>query len=332
MKKQKTGFDMPFSWIFAIIAGSIILFLAIFATTQFIEVSKYREYTETAAQIRNYLNPIVPGLASAFNPAPIRFNQETRTIFDCYETSRKSPLFGRQTISFSEKSNIGNKWSDPGGNISIYNKYLFANKLEQGKTLYFGSVPFYLGFKVDDIIFISSRQYCFVTPPSRIEDQVEGIFLNINISNSVQNCNSRDVKVCFGFDDSLCNMTVYGNCYDVGCENQYETGQVIKKLNTMNYAGNLLYGAIFADPRIYECNIKRLGQKTAELSFIYKEKAELVQQRGCSSVIKEDLNSLALSSSTIQSSLDIDNLYFAAKQMDIKNKEAECRIYPGESY
>ena len=41
--KDKKGFEMAFSWMFAIISGAVILFLALYTTSRFIDVKKYDE-------------------------------------------------------------------------------------------------------------------------------------------------------------------------------------------------------------------------------------------------------------------------------------------------
>jgi len=331
-KRAKSGFEMPFSWVFAIIVGSIILFLAIYGTSRYIGVAREEQYTKTAAEIRNYLNPIVTGIATSASPPPIRFTQETRTYFDCREISSQSPIFGRQTIAFSEKSRIGGDWGEPGGRISVYNKYIFADEVEEGKILYFGVMGFYMGFKVDDLVFVSSEDYCFVTPPNEVKKKVQGIFQNVNISNTVGDCEEDSVKVCFDFVDNRCNMTVFGTCNLEDCETKYDTGYINKGFDSNSFVGNLMYAAIFSSSDIYECNVKRLGMKMSELSYLYKEKIDLVQTRGCMSDIGANLDVIAQRSSNMQSSLDLERIYQEVVAMDEKNEDAVCPIYAGEEY
>jgi len=318
---------MPFAWIFAIIVGATILLLAIYGATSFIRTAKYRYYTETANEIKNYLNPLVTGVASAGSPPPIRFREETRTYVNCREPGYRNSFFGYQLISFSEKSRLGTEWEDPGGNISVYNKYVFANNIEEGDTLYLASLPFYTGFKVDDIITLNAGRYCFVQPPNAIEDK-SIIFSNVNITANMAQCKEDEIRVCFGnvFYEG-CDMLVHGN------DEEYRSGYVIKEDGSrVDYFENLVYGAIFSSPENYECNIKRLGIKISELAYIYKEKIDLAKVRGCNSIIGVYLSSIAQEAAEIEDTEELLQIYADAQSMDNENEKALCQIYTGEDY
>ena len=324
--RGKRGFELPFSWLFAVIAGGVILFIAIYAAVNIIDSSKAVGYSETAKSLTILFDPLESGIASTRGDV-IRFNRESRTNYGCYTTSTKSPVFGRQTISFSEQSGLGKEWQEVGAEISVYNKYLFADNIEQGKNLYLFSKPFFMGFKVSDLIILSSENFCFVSPPDFINDDLSVLaFDNINVSNTIANCETNSKKVCFGLSDSRCNITVF----DRG--DWFKTGQVQKNGDSIYYVGNLIYAAIFSSPEIYECNIKRLGEKMAELGWVYKDKTEVVGAKGCDSIIGNDLELLSEKASDIQNSLDLFDAEQIAEQMDEKNKEALCRIYSGEDY
>ena len=312
---------MGFAWIFAIIVGAAILFLAIFATTQIIETGKTRGFTEAAKAVTILLDPLETGIASARGDV-IRFGRETRTHYGCFTTSSKSPVFGRQTLSFSERSGLGEEWQEVGAEISIYNKYIFADKTEQGEDLFLFSKPFYTGYKVSDLIMISGENYCFVAPPNIIESDVD-IIQNINISGTLENCPADAKSVCFGF--SGCDIVVISN-------DEYETGTVTKEGGTVSFAGSLVYGAIFSNPDLYECNVRRLGKKIAELGWVYRDKIDLVSGQGCPSVIGPELEFLATQASEIRLSSDMISVYRIAQGMDDRNEDALCRIYPGEDY
>lgn len=326
--KSRRAFDMPFSWIFAIIAGGVILFLAIYAAVNFIGVAKYRQYTEAAKSITIMVDPLETGIASAVGDV-VGFRQETRTYYNCYAPTSAEP-FGKQTIAFSEESGLGEKWAEQGGEISIRNKFIFAGKMEQGKNLYLFSKPFYMGFKVNDLIFATAKDYCFVAPPDLISDEIEqmSVLKNIKINNSIEECAEQSVVVCFGdTSDSRCDIAVNG-----GNDESFSVGYVLKNGEQIVYVGPLLYGAIFAEPEIYECNIKRLGAKISELAMVYKDKIELVKVKGCDSVIAPYLDSIALASSAIDASSKLGEIYQFAQQMDDENEVAECKIYSGEDY
>lgn len=322
-KRGKKAVEISFSWIFAIIVGAVIILIAVYATVSFIKTAKYQSYTETAKEISNYLNPLVTGIASAMSPPPIKFKQETKTYVYCSPPDSYD-LFGRQRISFSEKARLGEKWSEEGGNISIYNKYVFSDKVERGNKLYLSSLPFYIGYKVDDIITLSTEIYCFIAPPNEVEDRTF-VFNNINVTSTISDCAIEDVKVCFNSDFTGCDISVYSN-------DNFETGYIMKNNTRMDFVSNLMFGAIFSDKEIYECNIKRLALKTAELAYVYKEKIELSKLRGCDSTISNYLDLIAQKSMQVNNLLDLKSVYQTAEEMDIENEKALCQVYAGEDY
>ena len=95
---RKKAIAMPFNWLFALIVGALILFLAIFGATRFIQTSEEALYTESAAKLISLLDPFETGLASG-KSAQINFQKNTRTFYECVEYSNQP--FGRQTIAFS---------------------------------------------------------------------------------------------------------------------------------------------------------------------------------------------------------------------------------------
>jgi len=311
--RNKKAFDLPFSWLFAIIAGSVILILAIYGVSKLIGSMKYEQYTEGAKKLSILLNPMEAGLASG-KSASIKFRTETRTFYDCSITGKN--IFGRNLIRFSEKSGIGEKWAEPGGDIAVYNMYIFANKTEEGKDLWLFSKPFFMGFKVADLIFISSRTYCFKDTPNPIKEEVEMLGIK-NIK--LENCSEEDVEVCFG--KSGCEISVSGN-------SEYSSGRVVKNGKSMYYSGSLIFGAIFSTPESYECNVKRLMIKTVQLSHIYKDKIGFVEKRGCNSNIEPDLNLMINLGNSFSGSEQLAEAEQIAKSMNGKNNNnVYCKIY-----
>ena len=223
----KKGFDLPFSWIFSIIAGMVILLLAVYATTQFINISTKIKESEAGKQITILLNPVVNGLSTGY-ATKIELGKETRISIGC-EANSFNNLFGKQEIGFSEQSGLIKKWHNAGENISVYNKYVFSDNVEQGKTIYLFSKPFYAGFRVDDLIFLNMKSYCFVSAPEYIEEEVRNLDLkNINVTSEIGKCSRNSIKVCFCFTGTECNVSVEGTCNDIDCKNEYETGRITK--------------------------------------------------------------------------------------------------------
>lgn len=333
--KNKSGFEMSFAWIFAIIAGSIIILLAIYGATKLINTSQTSQYSESAMNILNMLNPIVNGVTSAYS-TKVDFPKETRLYLGCSMESTFTSVFGRQTLAFSEQSSFLKKWPNPGVNVSKYNKYIFANGVEQGKTFYIFSKPFYTGFRVDDLVFMNAGKYCFVTAPEVIQREVSELNLrNVNYTDNIEKCKEKEIRVCFGFTLEECDMSVYGECEDSYCGTlgQYDVGKVEKKNGrALSYMGNLIYGAIFSSPDIYECNIQRLGNKINELAKIYKNKITILRTKECNTVVDTYLDQIIASSENVTSSNKFLELRTPAKEMDEKNcADTQCSVYNPES-
>jgi hypothetical protein len=326
-RDKKASLEMPFSWIFAIIAGSVIILMAIYATTKFIETSKYAQYSESAKNLGNLLNPVVNGVTSAFSTR-IEFKKETRVYFGCSTYSTNSPLFGRQTIAFSEESGFLKKWGVPGANLSRYNKYIFSKDIEQGKRLFIFSKPFYAGYKVDDLVYITADSYCFTgTMPTSVREELDSQNPgNWNITGNVRECPKDSVRVCFGFQAAECNMTVMPNVGE-----DYSVGYVRKDgQNTLFfYDTALMYAAIFSSPKIYSCNINRLGNKILALGQIYIEKIDLVKSKQCNSNVGpyiENIRRLAVN----LTSTNLENIYKNSKEMDELNCKSDCELYEAQ--
>lgn len=328
---SKSEIEMQFSLLFAIIAGAIILIIAIYAAISFATNSQQVQGSEASKQILNMFDPIVNYISTDFSPAPIKFNRETRLYLSCSESTRNSPYFGSQSLSFSEKSGFISQWTKPGLNISASNKYIFSEKIIQGKNLYLFSKPFYAGFKVDDFIILSFDDYCFINAPEFVKYRVTSNLLrNVNLSSNIAQCSKKSVKVCFGSTYSGCNISVIGNC-NSDCDSElgeYDTGIISKdRINLPYFGSSLMFAGIFSSSEIYKCNVKRLGNKIAELSKIYSEKIGIISEKDCNSAIGiflDQMSSLTLNMS--YSKLDALRTY--SKQMDEQNCDnSQCRIY-----
>jgi len=317
--KNKHGFEMSFALMFSIIVGAVILFLAIYATSGFIKTSKYGQTTEAASSISALIDALETGGASS-KGIKIDFKQESRTYYNCFSPNAVD-VFGKQTIAFSQESGFGQKWAPPGGETTIRNKFIFADSIVQGEEFYLFSKPFNLGFKVGDITVISAKDYCFVAPPNDIEVEIDKFeFNNINITNRLTDCQEDSESVCFNSPGSNCKVNVFS-------EDGFETGYVEKLSVRMYYTGSLIYGAIFSNPAIYECNVLRLGAKASELAEVYNDKIEIVNIKNCNSVIGPYLNIISATGASISSSQGMTGIYEIAQQMEDQEQRAVCKIY-----
>lgn len=337
MLKSKKAVELPFSWLFAMVAGAFIIFLAVYAVTKMVGTEQAVSGSAAAKDIANLLNPIGNGISGA-SPTHLDFPKETRIYLNCEKPGPRSlnPAFGRQIISFSEKSGFLKDWTSPGANISRYNRYIFSDDVEQGKKFYIYSKPFYLGFRVDDLIMMSPKIYCFVAPPQNIQEELALLNLeNINYTQDMKACKKGSVSVCFGNDYSGdCNITVSGECTDYSegaCRTEYDYGTVKKNGYSVSYFGNLLYAAIFSSQKNYECNIARLSAKAQPLAQVYKDKIDILKTKGCSSNTEQYIQQIVEDSIKSDNSAKFLQLYSEIKEMNkIACHEKFCQLYSPE--
>ncbi|MEK6830647.1 MAG: hypothetical protein AABX77_01315, partial [Nanoarchaeota archaeon] len=312
-KINKKGIALPFNWLFAIVAGGTILFLAIFAAGKFIRTSEQTIYTETAASLISLFDPLETGLASG-KAYEIGFKKKSKIFFGCNENL--NPPFGKQTIFFSEQT-FGETYGEVGKEVSIKDKYIFSKEVVEGEKVYVFSKPLFMPFKINDIVILTSSddKYCFYDSPEEIKESLEGLNLkNIVFVNETLVCNG--INVCFK-EKRKCDIVVN--------ENQ---GQVLNKLykKRVYYAGNLIYGAIFSSPEIYECNVKRIKNKFDELANVYLDKIKVIEREGCQSNIGQKLSKVL---GPINDSRELIGLYNEVQEIDSINRleKSGCQLY-----
>jgi len=309
-KINKLG-EFSFEWIFALIAGGMILILAIYGATKLGQNEQYESDTKTAKEISILTDPFQAGFASS-SFGKIVFARETKIKNLC------SPYgFGENTISVSEPDKIS------GAGISVINKYIFSTE-DASKEFYVYSKPFYLPYRVADLTFLVSKKHCFVFEESNeIEDEIISLKSNIiEIANSSSECSEDSEIVCFD-SSSDCDISVYGACLS-NCESKYSYGYVQKGSESVNYIGSLMYAAIFSDKEDYECNVQRLLYRAGKIANVFAQKAELMNARDCNTNLKSDLLLLASLNASTQ---DLFSVYELGKQVDTQNNQELCRIW-----
>lgn len=281
-----------FVWIFAILAGGTILVLAIWGAVQTGDTLRYGSDTAAAKSVAILTDPLQAGFAEG-SFGKIMFRQETRINNICLSDGS----FGKNDISVATRSGVGAEWNFAGGASSVHNKYIFSKEKNEGLDFYVFSKPFEFPYEVSDLIFMSSGRYCFVNAPKFVEEEVSGLGIeniaffpkasNGMASGEPDNCGTEDERVCFG-GGSDCDMIVYGSCME-SCDSIYDEGVVVKNYEELKYVGNLIWGAIFSDKLIYDCNVERLMFRVESIANIFAEKADLMDARGCGTNLKGDL-------------------------------------------
>jgi hypothetical protein len=306
--KKKGALQISFAWLFAIIAGAAILFLAIFVATKIIGVGKTESDIKTQQQIGILLNPLESSFTTGITTS-FRVPSETKIYNNC----ESDGSFGRQLISVSQKSL--NTWSEPETPSAFSNKYIFSKNPSEGKKFYLFSKPFEMPFKVADLIYLTSdsEEYCLEDMPSgSLRDEIESLKAS-NPKLALENCSEKSIKVCFSSGE--CSINVKTSYVEKGGKNLYYSGDA------------LMVAAIFSDPEVYECQIKRLMQRTEILAKIYLDKEQIVKRAGCDSNIGEELNALSQQAKSLTNSQGVISVMRTADEINEKNKIAICKLW-----
>lgn len=314
--------DFNFVLIFAILAGSAILIIAIYGAMKFGSGVRGESEAELAKSFDIITNSLQAGFAEGATHV-IGYGKPSRINNRCDSYSE----FGNNVISFQTQSSVGEKWSENPIEYSIYNKYIFSNTKES-EEFYVYSKSFYTGYKVADLIFVYTDAYCFVNPPENIKQEILGLGIEkMGIKSSENNtCKEDSTQICF--DANGCEITVYGECKDSGCETEYDFGFILDSKNEKKYfSGNLLIGAIISDKEDYDCNVKRLLYRSSRIAEIFSRKIDITSSRICGDVLRDDLNTF---SSILQNatSRDLESIYRTSNNLIVKNRNlGECKIW-----
>ncbi len=340
---NKRGFEFSFSWLFALIVGAAIIFIAIYAGGKILKTGEFQQSTETSKKLTTLLDPLGVGEGSA-KSGVISLNSEIVLYNDCFTDGS----FGKQRFSTSGKKAFSEEFGEKGAGISTSNKYIFTKSQMAGRELYFFSKPLEMPFKVADIVILSSENYCFVRAPTAISDEVESLGIkNIITKDTTADCirNITNIRkegiVCFGFTNNDCGQVVT----DSSSGRDFSSGYVEKRGSTggsyggagggnigssgskRNYfAGGMIYGAIIADNENYECNSKRLTMKMNNLAGLYLEKSKLLSIRGvCDTGLDDGLIRLSsFISQYYKTSADLMGADAAARTL---NQNSFCELW-----
>lgn len=306
MKNKRGYLQISFAWLFAIIVGGIILFLAIFLSTKLIRTEQTSISAQTGKEIGVLLNPLETGF-EVWKTTSLSLPTETRIYNKC----NNNGIFGRQIIQISQKSL--NKWTETDIDVGFSNKYIFSEEYVEGKNFYIFSKPFKFPFKVSDLIYItsSSEKYCFIDAPQNIEEEIS--VLNQN-NLFVKDCsNSENIQVCFQGDNCDINIDSYSQYVEKDGKRLYFEGDA------------LMYAAIFSEPDVYECQIKRLMQRVKNLALLYNDKANFIYQKsGCQSNL--NLLNLINFADNLENSKDLNSISFIIEEIQEQNKGI-CQLW-----
>jgi len=309
MKNKKGALEISFGWLFAIIAGVVIIFIAIYISSRLIGTQQTSISAQTGKQIGILLDPLETGFESA-QTTSIIIPSETRINNIC----DSSGAFGKQIINLEQKS--FNKWVKTDVNVGFQNKYIFSEGQTEGKKFYVFSKPFSFPFKIADLMYITSsdKTYCFADAPSEINTEIS----ELNQSNLiVSNCAANDIKICFGKEN--CDINV-----------DFSSNSVEKNGTIVYFAGDdrtLMYAAIFSNKTIYECQIKRLMSRVGELSSLYSSKELLINGKGCQNDLGSNLGEFSGLVNSLKKSSELEIIKMEADSISEKNNAGVCQLW-----
>jgi len=308
--KNKGFLQISFGWLFAIIVGAFILFLAIYFSVKLIGTEQEVQDAKTGKEIGILLNPLETGFETV-RATSLGFPVDTRIHNRCNNNGN----FGKQLIKISQKS-FG-KWTDTNIDVGFSNKYIFSEPIVESKETAIFSKPFEFPFKVADLIYMvsSNEKYCFIDAPQDIQDEIS----NINRENILaENCSESEdfVKVCFEGSGCDIEVSVNGKYIEKGEGKVYFEGDA------------LMYAGIFADKEIYECQLKRLMQRIVHLAGLYRDKATLISQIGCHSNLGPDLLLLINVANGFSGSSQLSSMNSLVEQIKEDNDyNSLCRLW-----
>jgi hypothetical protein len=310
------AFEVNFGWLFAIVAGAMIIVLSIYGVSKLGTSERTLQDSEMTQQLGIVLNPLETGSEEG-KTTPISFSVNSRIILDCKTPNSVYP-FGLQVLGVSTQSGIGEKWQNLGLNYSVQNKYVFGTTPVEGRNFVILTKPFEMPFKVADIMVIIEKDsdYCFVNAPASIESELIDLGLNgtILFTSDKKQCKGR-VSICFSATG--CDADVF-----------IDSKIVSKKGKIMYYEGSLIYAAIFSQPPYYECQVNRLLKRTSEISNLYLGKSNLLSARGgCSSALQPLIENLINITSSGKSE-NLRNIALNANDLKEVNDDAvSCRLF-----
>ena len=330
---NKRGFEMSFAWMFAILLGAVIIFLAVYAATQIVKTERQVGDAEVGKEIGILLNPLETGVESG-KLSFITLPQETRLFNECQTSSdRGAGLFGAQDIRVSTKSGIGREWERPSVPVRVPNKYIFSEDIVQGKKYQVFAKPLELPFKVADLIFLwpDDKRYCFVNPNEIVKDELTLLKpRNLNITNRVDECQPGSEKVCFITGGSFVSPEMSDTCTSIVTLNLAGNlkGSVLKEGKLVYFEGPLIYGAIFSDSRTYECQVSRLADRVGELSQLHLAKSERLSTQGCGSgTLRPMLTQYAGLAVDLSSSESLGELADLSDRIGRANELLSCKLF-----
>jgi hypothetical protein len=331
---------VEFSWIFALIVGGSILFLAFFFVGQQFFQQKQLAQIQTTQTIDVLLTPFSSsGNIANAQEGVIKLQKNSDLNLYCekadnfnplgYESLEIIPLDTKKTLTSSGTNNAVSE-------KKIYDKYIFGEDFTTKEILTF-SKPFNAPWRIADMVYIFpyENNYCFygTSMPSRIKKELISLdnssslkhFLFDNEDEENDYAIKADTKcaknICFNHQSGItCDITIIPD----NTSPDYLLGE-IKKENGINtettnyYSDALLYASIFSDKETYECNIQRIFSRAQIQIEIYNAKNLKLQQKQCQIIVR--LNQISSTFEGLKNEITSEN--FKSLKLNIASIETQ---------
>ena len=330
-KMNKRGFQFTFAWMFAIIVGAVVIFLAFYISQKIIATQTTVSGTEAGLELSTILTPLENVLDEG-RAASIKLNQETRVFNGCRRPQDlPGTEFGFQELSASLKSGVSG-WGSPGLPSRFKNKYLFSKATVEGEEYVVLSKSFAFPFKIASIMILWSadEKYCFINAPSDVENEIQELNpKGVYIEAPGAECPANAKRVCFGSGVGAdCNIQVNEYAKTITHITDFDGARV-------GYQGSLMYAAIFSDPSIYECQTERLMARAHELAEVYIEKTGLLATRGCAfQTVAPSLNSYVIKTQAYVleeieegQSINLEPIAQDVREIERANRALRCELF-----
>lgn len=310
---MKRGIEFSFSWLFSLLVGGVILFLALYASRSLIQTERQVQESELSVAFTNVFTPLRTGGAETLVPRAITFPQPVALTLRCTPKGT--------AVRVTAKDNLAGT-SEPYESL-VRDSFVSGNTTIQGKHIMSLVLPVRLPYLIGDLIVLWSHPYCFVDPPEAVREKIGLADTNtIQLAPAVAYCSSKSVKVCFAGSASpkLCDIRV-----DQISETFTFTGRTPQP-----YTGNMLYAGLFGTPDQYDCLVRQIGEQTALLAERYRAKSALVgsgQSTGCSGGMEEILSTYALQARTLNNSAGLPGIARAAEQLALRHEVLLCPLW-----
>lgn len=307
------GIEFSFSWLFSLLVGGVILFLALYASKSLVQTERQAQESELGVELTNVFTPLRTGGAETLIPRAITFPQPVAITLRCTPQGT--------AVRVAARDNLAGR-SEPYESL-VRDSFVSGNITLQGKRVMSLVLPVALPYHVGDLIVLWSGSYCFIDPPDSVRERLElADNETIRIAPSLAHCAPQSTKVCFAGSASpkVC---------DIRIDSVSET-LTFRGGKPQPYTGNLLYAGLFGTADQYECLVRQVAQQTALLGERYRTKSAFIssgQTTGCAGGMEGVLNTYVLQARAVNGSQGLPGLASAAEHLAASHDSLLCPLW-----